>query len=156
MGFSVGISNLPNQRHKIVSRKGANLTVLLVGESGLGKTTFINTLFATSMMDYANQHRRRDTQLASTVSIDIVRASLEEKGFSLALSVIDTPGFGDHVDNSGATLPIVKFIDDQMDAYMLHEQSDPAAKTANSFVDLRVHVCLYFIQPTGHTYLLSL
>ena len=31
-GPSIGIANLPNQRHKIVSRKGANFTIMVVGK----------------------------------------------------------------------------------------------------------------------------
>jgi cell division control protein 12 len=121
-----------------------------VGESGLGKTTFINTLFATSINEYANPHKRRDRQLSKTVDVSLVRASLEEKGFKLNLTVIDTPGFGDYVDNTTAADPIIEFVDQQQDAYMHHELSD--GRIEDAFVDLRVHCCLYFIQPTGHTY----
>ena len=46
----VGISNLPNQRYKIVNEEGGTFTVMLCGESGLGKTTFINTLFQTCLL----------------------------------------------------------------------------------------------------------
>jgi cell division control protein 12 len=44
--------------------------------------------------------------------------------------------------------PIIDFVDDQCEAYMRQEQqSERAEKT-----DLRVHACLFFIRPTGHTY----
>jgi len=29
----IGIANLPNQRHKIVSRKGAHFTIMVVGKN---------------------------------------------------------------------------------------------------------------------------
>ena len=45
----VGISNLPNQIYKLISKQGGAFTLLTCGESGLGKTTFINTLFQTTL-----------------------------------------------------------------------------------------------------------
>ncbi|KAJ3416406.1 hypothetical protein HDV05_001974 [Chytridiales sp. JEL 0842] len=143
----VGIANLPNQRHKIVSRKGANFTVMVVGESGLGKSTFINTLFTTLLREYKKPEHRFAKQMERTVQIDVVRAEIEEKGFNVCLTVIDTPGFGDYVNNQDCWVPIMEFLDEQHQAYMEHE-SKPVRTTVD---DLRVHVCLYFIPPSGHT-----
>lgn len=75
---------------------------------------------------------------------------LEEKMFHVKLTVIDTPGFGDYVTNRDSWLPIIEFIDDQHENYMRQEQQ-PARK---GIIDMRVHACLYFIRPTGHTYVL--
>ena len=33
---NIGLASLPNQRHKIVSMKGATLTVMLAGKSRMG------------------------------------------------------------------------------------------------------------------------
>ncbi|KAI8833411.1 Septin-domain-containing protein [Chytriomyces cf. hyalinus JEL632] len=143
---SVGIANLPNQRHKIVSRKGASYNIMVVGESGLGKTTFINTLFTALMRDYKRPEQRFAKQLDRTVQIDVVRADIEEKGFNVRLSVIDTPGFGDYANNTDCWVPIVQFLDEQHQ-HILNHETVPNRKTD----DLRVHACLYFIQPTGHT-----
>jgi len=63
------------------------------------------------------------------------------------LTVIDTPGFGDYVNNRDSWQPIIEFLDDQHESYMLQEQQ-PVRKEK---IDLRVHACLYFIRPTGHT-----
>lgn len=144
---TIGIANLPNQRHKIVSRKGANFTIMVVGESGLGKTTFINTLFTTVLREYKKPELRHPKQMDRTVEIDVVRAEIEEKGFTVRLTVIDTPGFGDYVNNEECHIPVIKFLDDQHNAYMNHE-SRAGRKSAD---DMRVHVCLYFISPSGHT-----
>ncbi|TID16276.1 hypothetical protein CANINC_004178, partial [Pichia inconspicua] len=141
----VGITNLPNQRYKLVSQKGATFTILLAGESGLGKTTFINTLFQTKLKQH-NNATRFNTPIKRTVEIDIIKAELEEKNFKLKLNVIDTPGFGDNVDNKNASGPIVDFIDEQHHSYMKQE-TQPERTKIN---DLRVHACLYFIRPTGH------
>ncbi|KGK40108.1 hypothetical protein JL09_g716 [Pichia kudriavzevii] len=120
---------------------------MLAGESGLGKTTFINTLFQTSLKNHQELRNRFNKPIKKTVEIDIIRAELEEKNFKLNLNVIDTPGFGDNVDNKNSWNPIIEFIDDQHHSYMKQE-SQPKRLKIN---DLRVHACLYFIRPTGHT-----
>ncbi|KAI6127110.1 Septin-domain-containing protein [Pisolithus sp. B1] len=143
----IGIANLPNQRHKIVAKQGAHFTLMVVGESGLGKTTLVNTLFATELSPPKNYARRHHKQLDKLTEVDIIKAELEEKQFKVKLTVIDTPGFGDYVNNRDSWSPIVDFIDDQHEAYMRQEQQPQRGEK----IDLRVHACLYFIRPTGHT-----
>lgn len=41
---------------------------------------------------------------------DIIKAELEEKQFKVKLTVVDTPGFGDYVNNRDSWMPIVDFI----------------------------------------------
>ncbi|KAI0075011.1 septin [Panus rudis PR-1116 ss-1] len=147
MSDGIGIANLPNQRHKIVAKRGAHFTMMVVGESGLGKTTLINTLFSTEICPPKNYNRRHHKQLDKLTEVEIIKAELEEKQFKTKLTVIDTPGFGDYVNNRDSWAPIVDFIDDQHEAYMRQEQQ-PQRKDK---IDLRVHACLYFIRPTGHT-----
>lgn len=43
-------------------------------------------------------------------SADIIKAELEEKQFKVKLCVIDTPGFGDYVNNRDSWMPIIDFI----------------------------------------------
>lgn len=107
----------------------------------------INTLFSTELATGKDHTRRHTKQLDKTVEIDIIKAELEEKQFKVKLTVIDTPGFGDYVNNRDSWTPIVDFIDDQHELYMRQEQQ-PERKDKT---DLRVHACLYFIRPTGHT-----
>jgi cell division control protein 12 len=147
MSEGIGIANLPNQKHKIVAKRGAHFTIMVVGESGLGKTTLINTLFSTELSASKNYNRRHLKQLDKLTEVEIIKAELEEKQFKAKLSVIDTPGFGDYVNNRDSWSPIVDFIDDQHEAYMRQEQQP----LRTDKTDLRVHACLYFIRPTGHT-----
>lgn len=144
---STGIANLPNQRHKIVAKAGGHFTLMVVGESGVGKTTLINTLFSTELATGKNHSVRHAKQLDKTVEIDIIKAELEEKQFKVKLTVIDTPGFGDYVNNRDSWSPIIDFLDDQHEMYMRQEQQ-PERKEKT---DMRVHACLYFVRPTGHT-----
>lgn len=121
--------------------------MMVVGESGLGKTTLVNTLFTTELSPPKNYSRRHHKQLDKLTEVEIIKAELEEKQFKVKLTVIDTPGFGDYVNNRDSWSPIVDFIDDQHEAYMRQEQQPQR----NEKIDLRVHACLYFIRPTGHT-----
>lgn len=122
---------------------------MVCGESGVGKTTFINTLFQTSLKSPQDPELRHQkfTNAHQTVEIDIVRAILEEKGFKIRLNVIDTPGFGNNVNNHDSWIPIIDFIDDQHESFMKQEQQP----TRSEKKDLRVHACIYFIRPSGHS-----
>ena len=107
----------------------------------------VNTLFSTELSSIKNYSKRHQKQLDKLTEVEIIKAELEEKQFKTKLTVIDTPGFGDYVNNRDSWAPIVDFIDDQHEAYMRQEQQ-PERKEK---IDLRVHACLYFIRPTGHT-----
>lgn len=97
-------------------------------------------------------------------SYALLRIDIEENGVRLHLTVVDTPGFGDFVNNDErctctAALPlfslmshfswkpIVENIESRFDSYLEQENRVNRLKV----VDNRVHACLYFIQPTGHS-----
>lgn len=122
---------------------------MVAGESGLGKTTFINTLFQSSLKIHQDPNERHNkfSNPHQTVDIDIVRAILEEKNFKIRLNIIDTPGFGNNVNNHDSWTPIIDFIDDQHESFMKQEKQP--FRTDKK--DLRVHACIYFIRPTGHS-----
>ena len=65
----------------------------------------------------------------------------------LKLTVVDTPGFGDYVNNNQSWQPILNNIEMRFEAYLEQENRVNRAK----MVDNRVHACLYFIEPTGHS-----
>ena len=54
----VGFANLPNQVHRKSVKKGFEFTLMVVGESGLGKSTLINSLFLTDLYpgEFALRH----------------------------------------------------------------------------------------------------
>lgn len=142
----VGFANLPQQWHRRSIKRGFNMNLMVVGESGLGKSTLVATLFN---RDLYGVKSRKDpaAEAAKTVDIHEVSEDLEENGVRLHLTVIDTPGFGDFVNNSDSWKPIIEDIDKRFDAYL--EAENKVNRTA--IVDNRVHACVYFIQPTGHS-----
>jgi len=143
-GF-VGFANLPNQVHRRSVKKGFTFTMLVVGESGLGKSTFINTLFGISL--YPPKTKQPLTnESVNQVSIRIQTADVEEKGVRLKLNVLDTPGYGDFINNESSWKPILECICERYDAYLDQERR----VNRKNIMDNRIHCCLYFIAPTGH------
>ncbi|WRT69211.1 uncharacterized protein IL334_006195 [Kwoniella shivajii] len=142
----VGFSNLPNQVHRKSVRRGFQFVAMVVGESGLGKSTLINTLFETKLYQPKNIPTPGEDR-GKTVQIESISAEIEENGVRLNLTVVDTPGFGDFVNNDESWKPIVDNIEARFDAYLEQENRVNRLKV----VDNRVHACIYFIQPTGHS-----
>ncbi|TKR61016.1 hypothetical protein L596_028186 [Steinernema carpocapsae] len=140
----VGFGNFPNQIFRRAIKEGFEFTLMVVGESGLGKSTFIDTLFLTEVNGSTGAKRNES---ASTVSIESKTVRLVENDVNLNLTFVDTPGFGDAVDNSHCWAPIMEFIDTRFAEY-LGEETKILRKS--KIPDRRVHLCLYFIAPTGH------
>lgn len=141
----VGFANLPNQVYRKAVKKGFEFTLMVVGESGLGKSTLINSMFLTDIYnstDYPGPTHR----VKKTVSVETTRVMLKENGVNLLLTVVDTPGFGDAVDNSNCWTPLIEFIESKYEDYLNSE----ARVTRKQVPDQRVHCCFYFIQPSGH------
>lgn len=86
--------------------------------------------------------KRATTEIRTTTHI------IEEKGVQLRLTITDTPGFGDQIDNSNCWLPVLDYVNDQYEKYLNEEQS---IKRKKHIPDTRVHCCLYFVEPTGHS-----
>ncbi|CAL4077714.1 unnamed protein product [Meganyctiphanes norvegica] len=145
----VGIDTLQEQTRIKALRKGYTFNLMVVGRSGLGKSTLVNTLFKTQV---ARRKPGIDEHLPSTTQVKSTSATLTEGGVRLNLTITDTPGFGDHVNNENCWDPIISFICAQYERYLTEETKVDRPLHIN---DTRVHCCIYFIPPTGH-YLSSL
>lgn len=69
-----------------------------IGESGLGKSTLINSMFLADI--YSAEYPGPSHRVKKTVAVETSKVLLKENGVNLTLTVVDTPGFGDAVDNS--------------------------------------------------------
>lgn len=130
------------RRRKIV-KKGFRLTLMVCGHSGMGKSTFINTLCEGDVYPENSPSLPIPTMDIGNRTVDLN----EPDGTIITLSVVDTPGFGDSIDNSKCCSKIIDYLKKQFDE-ILEEES--RVKRNPRFIDNRVHVALYFIAPTGH------
>lgn len=141
----VGFANLPNQVYRKAVKKGFEFTLMVVGEAGLGKSTLINSLFLSDVY-HPEQHPGPSKRIKKTVTVESTKVLLKENGVNLTLTVVDTPGFGTAVDNSNCWVPIVEFVENKYEEYLTAE----SRVHRMAIPDSRVHVCLYFIAPSGH------
>lgn len=83
---------------------------MCLGQSGLGKSTFINSLFSAEINDPTP---RAERSFSPTTQIEEKTVRLIENGVILNLTLVDCPGFGDAIDNNkwlvGASIE-VRFI----------------------------------------------
>lgn len=145
---AVGVKGLPDQVQTLKTKNGAVFNLLVVGQSGLGKTTFINTLFGHPTLTnvwHGVEHSNAITDFKKDTNVTTHKAYLREDNFNLDFTVIDTPGFGDFVDNQFTYLPITEYIDEQLRLYMFQEEQPDRTQK----VDNRVHACLYFINTSS-------
>lgn len=143
----VGIDSILEQMRRKAMRQGFEFNIMVVGQSGLGKSTLINTLFKSKISRKSVQPAVEE-RIPKTVEIKSITHDIEEKGVRMKLTVIDTPGFGDHINNENCWQPIMKFINDQYEKYLQEEVNINRKKR---IPDTRVHCCLYFIPATGHS-----
>eukprot|EP00116_Pleurobrachia_bachei_P006692 sb/3466954/ len=143
-GGYVGFADLPNQMHRKSVKKGFEFTLMVVGESGLGKSTLVNSLFLTDLYNTREIIPSKD-RIKKTVTIETNCVEIEEKGVRLRLTVVDTPGFGDALNNEKCEEAIIKYVSDQYEFYL----QDESGLNRRNIVDNRVHCCLYFISPYG-------
>jgi len=101
----------------------------------------VNTLCEEKVLE------RDETLPEGEMKIRPVTVSLDENGIRISLTIVDTPGFGDAIDNEPFFTQLVQYIEKQYDDILAEESR---IKRNPKFRDNRVHALLYFIAPTGH------
>ncbi|XP_071067566.1 septin-14 [Dasypus novemcinctus] len=138
-----GFECLPHQLVNRSLQRGFSFNILCVGETGIGKSTLIDTLFNTNFKDNKSSH------FYSNVGLKIQTYELLESNVQLKLTIVKTMGYGDQINKEASYQPIVDYIDAQFEAYLQEELK--IKRSFSEYHDSRIHVCLYFISPTGHS-----
>uniref|UniRef100_A0A8C1J5N9 Septin n=1 Tax=Cyprinus carpio TaxID=7962 RepID=A0A8C1J5N9_CYPCA len=139
----VGFDSLPDQLVSKSVCQGFSFNILCVGETGIGKSTLMNTLFNTTFENEEASHFQNGVHLRPRTY------SLQESNVDLQLTIVDTVGFGDQVNKEESYKPIVDYIDAQFENFL--EEELKIKRSLYNYHDSRIHICLYFIAPTGHS-----
>ncbi|XP_071453115.1 septin-2 [Hetaerina americana] len=138
----VGFDSLPDQLVSKSVQNGFIFNILCIGETGLGKSTLMDSLFNTSFESTPAPHT------LPTVKLKAHTYELQESNVRLKLTIVDTVGYGDQINKEDSFKAVVDYIDAQFEAYLQEELK--IKRSLPTYHDTRTHVCLYFICPTGH------
>ncbi|KAL9007499.1 MAG: hypothetical protein Q9173_007247 [Seirophora scorigena] len=141
--------NAVKMRKKKNVKKGIQFCLMVCGASGTGRTTFVNTLCGRRVLQGKDSDDPSSAHLEQGVRIkpNTVELELDEEGTRVSLTIVDTPGFGDLIDNEASFAEITGYLERQYDDILAEESR---IKRNPRFRDNRVHALLYFITPTGH------
>ncbi|MCJ1307960.1 hypothetical protein MMC25_001610 [Agyrium rufum] len=142
-------SSALKMRKKKNFKRGIQFCLMVCGASGTGRTTFVNTLCGKKVLRGKDSDDFSSAHLEEGVKIKQVTIELEvdDEGTRVSLTVVDTPGFGDQIDNEANFSEIVEYLEREYDNILAEESR---IKRNPRFQDNRVHALLYFITPTGH------
>lgn len=134
-------------RKRKTIKKLINFSLMVIGESGLGRLTFINSLCGgnkivqTSLTAAQEPFSRKLTLRHENVELE------DNEGHKISLNIIDTPNFAHAINCDDDFKIVVDFIRHQFDEVLLEESR---VKRNPRFKDGRIHVLLYLINATGH------
>ncbi|XP_025226487.1 septin-12 isoform X2 [Theropithecus gelada] len=100
----VGIEAVLDQLKIKAMKMGFEFNIMVVGQSGLGKSTMVNTLFKSKV--WKSNPPGLGVPPPQTLQLHSVTHVIEEKGVKLKLTVTDTPGFGDQINNDNCLRPL--------------------------------------------------
>ncbi|KAG9270967.1 septin 10 [Astyanax mexicanus] len=139
----VGFDSLPDQLVNKSTNQGFCFNILCIGETGIGKSTLMDTLFNTNFENFESSHFEPQVKLRAQTY------DLQESNVRLKLTVVNTVGFGDQMNKKESYQHIVDYIDTQFESFLQEELK--IRRSLHNFHDSRIHACLYFIAPSGHS-----
>jgi len=138
-----GFDSIPNQVTCRRTIHGLAFNLIVVGPSGIGKTTLINSLFELNYGDCPDYERNIDK-----VELSVKEFRPQNKAIDMRLTIIETKGFNNQLDRSEVYKPIVDYIEARYEDHLRDELEVQETKY-NDIKDGRVHCCIYMISPTA-------
>ncbi|XP_063931648.1 septin-6-like [Zophobas morio] len=139
----VGFDGLPDQLVNKSVQQGFQFNLLIVGETGCGKTTLINSLFKTEFEELEGLEER--THFTPETWIQSATYDIQEKEVCLRLRIDQTVGFGDAIDRSSSMQLVTDYLNKKFEEYLQEEIS--ITRRRRAFSDPRCHACIYMITP---------
>ncbi|QLG73962.1 hypothetical protein HG535_0F04740 [Zygotorulaspora mrakii] len=139
--------NVDEIRKRRNAKKATRLCILLIGESGTGKATFLDNLCGKKIFPTGNDVKASETSYHSLrktkITVISEKVQLEDNAFSpVVLDIVLFPGCGDHINNSKTPEQIAGYLEAQFSS-ILSEEVRIKRNLGNR--DNRPHVCLYFL-----------
>ena len=134
---NVGFDSLPDQLVNKAVKKGFDFNILCIGETGIGKSTLMESLFKENFEDQPITHRLKN------VSVSHKTYNLQEGNVRMKLTIVNTEGFGDQINKEQSNTAIVDYIDQQFERYLQEELK--IRRDLINYHDTRIHACLYFL-----------
>lgn len=124
--------------------------MLVAGSTGCGKSSLINALCQhevadlNAWLDVAVPTQLEEKKLSlKTYTQDLVEPDVG----NITLRMVEANGLGMNLDDSEVIADLVRYIEGQFDEVLAEESR---IKRNPRFLDNRVHVLIYMIEPTGH------
>ncbi|KAK6202261.1 Septin-domain-containing protein [Scheffersomyces amazonensis] len=134
-------------RKRKTMKKSINFSIMIIGESGSGRSTLINTLCGGNSIVPTSSTVKQDP-FTKRLTLRQENVELEDnEGHKISLNIIDTPNFANQINCEDDFKVIVDFIRHQYDEVLLEESR---VKRNARFKDGRIHVLIYMINATGH------
>lgn len=121
--------------------------LMILGTPGLGKSTFVNSFF---LRNISSTGEGVITTFDEHYSVRRRQIYLHENEIDMSLNVIDMPKFGSLIDNTGSWDKAANYIKEQHFFFELSKIDPNISYRVRNLLDFRVHLCFYFIAPTGH------
>lgn len=127
----IDFADITNQINRREMNRTFEFNLMLVGLTGVGKSTLVKSLF---------QDMIRPEETMGEAQLNEYSELLEENGVKLMLRCIETSNFDSH-DSEVYT----NYIDEKLENYFVAQRR----QSSWNIQDTRVHCCLYMIQPYG-------
>jgi septin 7 len=139
---NVGLWHYPCWKLRAARERPHRLNILLIGAPGVGKSTFINTLFNSEIIPSERNRTADDFQTA------IFCGALGEGGITLEVEVIELLGYNSaaRLSNQKYSQQILQLFQDRFQCCYEAENSFPRdLKTA---LNQAINAIIYFVPPT--------
>lgn len=136
-------------RRRRTASKEYRLCMLVLGERGIGKKTFLNNLCGKTV--FCAEERISDvpepSQAHASPEIKVTTEQVQlDDDRSTPIDIVLFPGCGDCTDNTATPEKIKEYLDAQFDIVLNEELR---IKRSRVDTDSRAHVCIYFIRATS-------